>query len=229
MRLLQFLDQLLQDQQLTHLILLGDIFDLWVGAHDEFLHRFYPIIRRCLLLKEKGVQVHYFEGNHDFHLRRMFADDFGFTVHGAPYIFTSESARLRVEHGDEMNPNDKGYLFLRWFFRTPVLTWLADHLPGWFVSLLGEGLSKRSRQYTSQTKAIDERGAKEVIRAHAQRVAVSDNIDLVISGHVHVRDEFEFHSKNKTVKSINLGSWLDKPCAFTVTTGPTVQTSWTEL
>jgi UDP-2,3-diacylglucosamine hydrolase len=41
--------------------------------------------------------------------------------------------------------------------------------------------------------------------------------DLIITGHVHVRDDHVFESGGRQVRSVNLGSWADGPCAFRIT------------
>lgn len=229
-RLTQFLDRLEADTQLTELILLGDIFDLWVGDHEEFLHKFFPIISRLLKFKSRGINVHYFEGNHDFHLSKLFADQFKFVVHDKPHTFKVGDHFVRVEHGDEMDPNDKGYIFLRKFFRSKPLKWLAYNLPGWLVCLIGENLSHKSRTYTSQVKTIDSMQALNVIRNHAEKTALNKKFDYIVSGHMHIRDDFKIKVRDRSIRSINLGSWFDKPCAFELRLdGVELQAHWVEL
>jgi UDP-2,3-diacylglucosamine hydrolase len=48
-----------------YVFLVGDIFDLWIGKHDYFVSRFKPIVDAIAELVRAGVEVHYFEGNHD--------------------------------------------------------------------------------------------------------------------------------------------------------------------
>jgi len=50
-----------------------------------------------------------------------------------------------------------------------------------------------------------------MIRAHAHRVYNEASFDLIISGHMHVKDDFEFQINNNKVRSINLGSWFEEP------------------
>ena len=66
---LDFLRSLSAAEGTTHLVLLGDIFDLWVADHDYFIKKYGDIIDEIRRLTEEGVEVSYFEGNHDLHLR----------------------------------------------------------------------------------------------------------------------------------------------------------------
>ena len=52
------------------------------------------------------------------------------------------------------------------------------------------------------------------IRAHAKKEHADDPFDLIISGHVHIRDDCELSSANGSFRSVNLGSWYDRPCFF---------------
>ncbi len=115
-----------------------------------------------------------------------------------------------------MDPDDTGYLFLRWFLRTAPVRLLLRWLPGAFISRLGDRASATSRQYTSNTKTIAPVDAVLKIRAHAEKVHAENPFDLIISGHVHVRDDCRLSSENGEFRSVNLGSWLDAPCYFLV-------------
>ena len=207
-----FLDRLHRDDDVSRLYLLGDIFDLWVGDHDYFVERYAPIVQRISRLVEAGVEVHYFEGNHDLHLQAYWAGKLGVAVYAGPAYMEFGARRLRLEHGDQMDPDDKGYRFLRWFLRTPPLRFLSYHLPGSFVAWLGDRASASSRAYTSGTKVISASDAVAKIRAHAARAYAVRPFDLLVSGHLHVRDDYQASPTEGGFRSINLGSWLDKPC-----------------
>ena len=68
---LEFLDGLPRD--IAALYLLGDLFDLWIGA-PAFLT---PVHRRVVeglsRVGRTGIRVCYIEGNRDYHLRSLYA------------------------------------------------------------------------------------------------------------------------------------------------------------
>lgn len=206
---LQFLKKL-EREETTHLFLVGDIFDLWVGNHDYFKQRYSHIISTLTHLKEGGVEVHYFEGNHDLHLSKFWQDELGFIVHKGPEFFQLGPYRIRVEHGDQINPDDKGYLFLRWFLRTSPMKFLCHFCPGKIVQWVGERASQKSRQYTSEVKTISKDEVLDKLRVHTERIFSHIPIDFLISGHIHIR----LDEKVKATRVINLGTWLDRPCCF---------------
>ena len=112
-----------------------------------------------------------------------------------------------------MDPDDNGYLFLRWFLRTGPIRLLIRNLPGSLIARLGDRASSKSR-YTSRTKAIDPVDAIAKIHAHARQAYARNPFDLIISGHVHVRDDCRIDSGAGSFRSVNLGSWLDAPGYF---------------
>lgn len=204
------------DERTTHLFLLGDIFDLWVADHRWFIDRYRTIIEELERLRRDGVEIHYFEGNHDLHLRWFFGDRLGLRVHEGPYTVRLGPQTVRLEHGDEMDPDDRGYLFLRWLLRTPPVRFLIRHLPGALVARIGERASRMSHEYVTGAKFEPERDVITIIRAHAMRIAAGERFDLLVSGHLHVRDDVRLELDGRSFRSVNLGSWLDAPCFFRI-------------
>lgn len=206
------------DERPTHLFLVGDIFDLWIGDHEYFVKAFSEIIDPISRLSEQGVEVHFFEGNHDLHLDPYWSRRIGITVHTEAEYFELGPWAVRVEHGDQMNPDDKGYLFLRWFLRTWIMRMIALRLPSALVAAIGERASGLSRNYTSTAKGLSSEKMSRIIRAHAERAHRDRAFDFLISGHVHVKDEQELRVEDGGIaKSINLGSWFDTPKALVLT------------
>ena len=211
---LEWLRSLSGRSNASHLVLLGDIFDLWVADHDYFIDNYRGIIDEIRRLRNEGVDILYFEGNHDLHLKYFWAERVGLTVCEGPTYVELGGRTVRLEHGDQMDPDDTGYLFLRWFLRTPVIRFLVRHLPGRLIAWIGDRASAASRDYTSNTKTIDRDDAIEKIRVHAHEAHAERPFDLIISGHVHVRDDYHAYANGASFRSVNLGSWLDAPCYF---------------
>lgn len=215
--LLRFLDRVHQGGW-THLFLLGDIFDLWIADHRYFVERFSPVLEKLAELKARGIEIHYFEGNHDLDLRPCFAERMGFFVHEDPVVMTVAGMRLRIEHGDQMDPDDKDYLFLRWLLRTPAVRWLGRHLPGRLVQWIGETASRGSRKYTTGVrKSMDATVVEAKLLAHAERVFSSLPFDFLIAGHVHATLDRDLVMNGRAARVINLGTWLELPQVFELT------------
>jgi UDP-2,3-diacylglucosamine hydrolase len=204
-KLLRFFVSLQSQAPQNVIFLVGDIFDLWLGDHDYFSHKFSQLIDQIQQFIIAGGEVHYFEGNHDLHLKRFWQDEMGVIVHTDPEEFDFEGSRVRIEHGDQMDPADTGYHFLRWFLRTPVIAWIIIHLPGFVVANIGEWMSRTSRAYTNSLR--DPGRIKTIIHQHALKRFEIKNFDVILSGHVHLKDEFIFEKEARTIRSFNLGCW----------------------
>ncbi len=201
----------------SHLFLVGDIFDLWVGSHRYFVRRFEPLIAALRSLRELGIEIHFFEGNHDLHLHDFWQGEMGFHVHTDARYFQLAGKMVRIEHGDLINPEDKGYLFLRRFLRTSLMKTLALNLPALVVKTIGERASRASRDYTSTAKELPHDNMVAMVRRHAETAFLQKPFDLIISGHVHAVDDHSFHASHRMVRSINLGHWGDGPKTFLLT------------
>lgn len=222
--LLRFFISLEPNAKDSMVFLVGDIFDLWIGKHQYFIQKFKPLIEAIQNLITLGTEIHYFEGNHDLHLKKFWQDDLSVIVHSDPDYFHLDDEIVRIEHGDQMDPDDKGYLFLRWLLRTPIMTAVALYLPGFFVAWLGKSMSKTSRAYTNSLR--DPQRILKTIHTHAQKVFAVRAFQTIITGHVHLRDETTFIVSGQKMTSYNLGSW-DDSCK--VLTKQDRQWSWLTL
>lgn len=214
-KLLLFLHSLENEKgKATHLFLVGDIFDLWIHSHSYFVDKFPKIVNAIRVIVKKGIEVHYFEGNHDLYLRSFWQQEVGVKVHDGPEFFNLGSKKIRIEHGDLMNPNDKGYLFLKSVLHSTPIKWVAQNLPGPAVSFIGERASRASRHYTTHQKKLYDEEVRAFMHAYAEKVVKDRFFDLLITGHTHVRDEFNFNFDGEQVQAVNLGSWFDDQKLF---------------
>ena len=198
------------------LFLVGDIFDLWISDRRYFVESYSAIVEKLRRLKVQGTRIHYFEGNHDLDLRPFWQHRLGFDVHSEAAFFMLNGVSYRVEHGDQMDPDDRGYLFLRWLLRTPVIVFLARWLPDRLVSWIGQRSSAASRDYTTQIKVASDRDVVAKIHTHVSKVFAQNPFAVLVSGHVHVPDDSQLSVAGQTVRSVNMGTWLKKPLVFDV-------------
>lgn len=193
------------------LFLVGDIFDLWIADRKYFVEEYAQTIRRIRELRGSGVEVYYFEGNHDLDLKAFWAEQVGVKVFENAAYFDLLGRTVRVEHGDEMDPDDKGYLFLRWLLRTPVMRGVGRHVPNPAVKFIGEKASRVSRDYTSNVKTVSAAQVKTKFLAHIDRAFVEKPFDILVSGHVHVPQDVSQDRDGRAVRAFNLGTWLKEP------------------
>lgn len=211
----RLLKKIIEDKSSTHLFLLGDIFDLWVADHKHFKQKFEHSLKTLDRVKDRGIEVHYFEGNHDLDLKPYFSERGFFTYENPMHVELGEKT-FRLEHGDQMDPEDRGYLFLRWFLRTWFMRRLGRSLPGFVVERIGNSMSSTSRKYTDQKKSnlgkddeVRRQKILDKIRRHVLHLLNKNLVfDLFVAGHIHEEMNEEVAFKDKKVQVVNLGSWL---------------------
>lgn len=209
--LLRFLRSLLaQNPANIHLFLLGDIFDLWIGGHDYFVQKYQPLMDALKDLKSAGAKITYIEGNHDVHIEDFFQKQLGADVFVEAQYFDINGLRVRCEHGDLINLNDKAYLRYRGVIRHPLVKPLGTKLPGRFWGYVGNKMSQKSRKKSSSYRSRNEDQLVTMIRAHVAHAYSQKPFDYVISGHMHVFDDHVVEIDGQKVRSINLGSWFEK-------------------
>ena len=117
-------------------VLAGDIFDLFVGNKAVFTGRYQEFLSALRGAGERGVALHYIEGNHDFLLAKALGPARGVHHHAEDVAFEIAGRRFFVAHGDTADREDYGYRVLRAFFRGPLIRAFVAVAPGpgWMAS-----------------------------------------------------------------------------------------------
>jgi UDP-2,3-diacylglucosamine pyrophosphatase LpxH len=101
-----FLDELAQQNDVTHLVLLGDFVDMWRRDASGVFLEAHDTIEKILTLKSKGVQVFYVAGNHDYHVLDL--NNPGYPVQFVKELTLKDGpVTYRFVHGHEFDPEQK--------------------------------------------------------------------------------------------------------------------------
>jgi len=186
------------------LLLGGDIFDLLVGNKRVFRSRFAPVLKAITEAGARGVQVHYLEGNHDFHFAGMFRGQSNVQIHTADFSIPERA--IWVSHGDLIDPDDTGYRFLRFVTKNAPFRAFVWSMPEALVDFIGSRSSGASRKYT--TGRVENEGTERLRRIYLEfaRAKVKDGYRHVLVGHSHLRDQIAIDGG----EYVNLGFSADK-------------------
>jgi len=188
---------------ISDLFLLGDVFAYWMGF-AKVPERYAPVVERLAALHERGVRLHWVEGNHDMDLARYFTRNLGVDVHAERLEITLCGRRLLLMHGDTVDPDDRGYRFLRAFLRSLPMKVLARVLTPESVLKVADRytLHRAGRVYAaSHLPALMERYA---------RARWEEGYDGVIMGHCHSPAFVTDTVHGREVFYANLGDWITK-------------------
>lgn len=163
-----------------NLLILGDLFHVWVGQPSFETTEIRQVVAALGDLRSRGWKIDYIEGNRDFFIaegpyRQVFdevANEISFQSGGRSYL---------AVHGDGLNEKDRLYRFWHWLSKSPPSRFFMLHLPGAVARRLvrvTEGqLSKTNFKHKSRIP-------REVISRYAVR-RLAHGHDVLLLGHFH--------------------------------------------
>ncbi|MDY0189307.1 MAG: UDP-2,3-diacylglucosamine diphosphatase [Desulfuromonas sp.] len=198
-QLLNFL--ISQRGQIRHLVLLGDIFEFWVGYRHCVFSAYLPLLQLLQQLHSDGTKIIFVEGNHDFHVGPFFRDTLQSTIFCDAGYIDLDGQRVYLTHGDTLaaTPN---YLRLRRFFRSSFAQLLIRLLPPdttWKIAeILGTASKKRRHKKPQRHYVLP---TQEII--HQAQHQFTNGSDAFICAHFHQAWQESIAGKPLLV----LGNW----------------------
>lgn len=189
--------------------LVGDIFDFWFEYKHAIPKGFLRLQGKIIELIEKGIQVHFFLGNHDMWMFDYFEKELGVKIHPNELELEINQKSLYIAHGDGLGPGDRGYKLIKKIFRNPFCQWAFARIHPNFGIPLAKYFSKKSRKTTGDDDAHLNSLDREWLYQFTKSEQKSKHRDFYIFGHRHLPLKFEI---DKTIY-FNLGEWLNY-CTF---------------
>ena len=176
------LDQLdvLATSGAERLVLLGDLFQVWVGYRQyetEEIRRFLDAVGR---VRAAGTPVDYVEGNRDFFLERGPYRE-AFDRVATEVAFVAGGRRVLAVHGDGLNDRDRQYLVWRWLSKSRPVHGVVRHLPR---RVVGRLVDTTERKLTGTNFKHKARIPEQAIRRYGVR-RLAEGYDLLVLGHFH--------------------------------------------
>ncbi|MDD3200851.1 MAG: UDP-2,3-diacylglucosamine diphosphatase [Bacteroidales bacterium] len=191
-------------QNTKALYLLGDIFDFWVEYKDVVPRGFVRVLGELAVLCDRGVEVYFFKGNHDYWTTDYLETEIGLKVVQEPYFITDiEGKRFCLGHGDGLGSHDLGYKLTSMLFRSKVCIFLLKMLHPRCVFNFARGWSlSRRKRYEGKYYF---RGKEDNLYKFANEFGKGKEIDFFIFGHLHSPAEIDIPSGGKMYI---LGGWI---------------------
>ncbi len=216
-RIVSFLDKIKHDAGAIYM--LGDMFDFWY-EHKYVVPKGYTrFLGKISELTDRGIEVHFFTGNHDQWCLDYFEQECGMIIHREPFLTEIMGKVFFLAHGDEFS-NDKKYAVLRSMFRSNVLRFLFSTLhPRWSL-WLGHSWAKYSmiqHKIKGDTPFMG-RENEPCVQFAEQYLRKHSTIDCFIFGHRHCDEDMMLNDK---ARCIILGDWIYS-FAYVVYDGKTI-------
>lgn len=194
------------EDEAAGIFLVGDIFDFWYEYKKVIPKGFIRFQAKLLDLRDRGIPIYFFTGNHDAWFFDYFPTELGIPVYTKPIVLEVGDQRLYVGHGDGLGPGDRFYKFLKLIFSARftrwLFTWLHPDIGVWFA----HKWSKSSRISSSDKDMGFVNKEGEWLWQYASDMEGKDHFDYYIFGHRHIPLDIEV---NENSRYINLGEWVN--------------------
>ncbi|MGC4023126.1 MAG: UDP-2,3-diacylglucosamine diphosphatase [Cyclobacteriaceae bacterium] len=202
-KIVAWLDQVKHDAQ--EIYLLGDIFDFWFEYRHAIPKGFIRLQGKLVELRDKGMPIYFFTGNHDMWMFDYFKKEMGIVIYREPQRISVNNMKLLVGHGDGLGDGDKMYKLLKWFFNSGLCQWLFARLHPNLGIAIAKFWSRRSRISNTKREEKFKGEEKEFLLAYCKEVESKEHFDFYIFGHRHLPLDLKVSDSSRY---INLGEWV---------------------
>jgi UDP-2,3-diacylglucosamine hydrolase len=182
------------------LVLLGDIFEFWIGK-GTVTKNYAPLIEAFERMHQQGTKLVYVEGNHDFHLGPVFTQRLNCQVLPDGGMIELDGKKIFLAHGDLANPEDTGYRRLRKFLRSKLIRTALRIAPNSLTMAIANRGSYESRKNAGERR--QRWPARKILLPYAEELLARGH-QAVVTGHYHQ----PFHEKLGDGELIALGDWI---------------------
>lgn len=190
------------------IVLNGDIIDIW-----QFNKRFWPkshmkVIKLLMELISKGVKVHYITGNHDEMLRKFSGFKLGSFHISNKLVLNLEGKTAWIFHGDVF---DVTMQHSKWLAKLGAIGYDTLILLNKAVNFCYKKLGKEPVSMSKKIKNSVKSAVKFInnFEKVAADIAIENEFDYVICGHIHQPEIKQICTEKGTVKYLNSGDWVE--------------------
>jgi len=187
------------------LFLLGDLFDFWFEYKTVVPKGFVRVLGKIAELRDAGIKIHFFVGNHDLWMRDYFEKELDIKVYYKPQVFTFNDKVFFIGHGDGLGPGDKGYKRMKKVFTNAFSKWLFRWLHPDIGVKLGQYLSTQNKLISGEEDVVFLGKDQEWLVQYAREKLKMQHYDYFVFGHRHLPMEIAINDKSTY---INLGDWV---------------------
>ncbi|MEZ5012763.1 MAG: UDP-2,3-diacylglucosamine diphosphatase [Chitinophagales bacterium] len=195
------------------IFLVGDLFDFWFEYKHVVPKGYVRLLGKLANMKEQGIDIQVFTGNHDLWMFGYFEKELGIPVHRKNLELELNGKKFLIGHGDGIGPGDRGYKFMKRIFTGKLNQKMFSLLHPDIAIGIANFFSRRSRKSNNMEQYLGE--DKEWQIQYANSVLEHRHFDYFIFGHRHICLELALH---ETSTFINLGDWMTH-CSYAVFDG----------
>jgi UDP-2,3-diacylglucosamine hydrolase len=199
----KWLDEIKNDAE--ELYLVGDVYDFWFEYNTAIPKYFSRLHGKLAELTDSGIKIYFFSGNHDMWMFTYYKEELNIEIIHQPIQITRQNKELYIGHGDGLGPGDKGYKFLKLFFRSSICQFLFSWIHPDIGMNIAQYWSRKSRLVNGAKDEINH-GEDEWLIQYTKRKLIEKHYDYFIFGHRHLPLDITLSEKSRY---INLGDWIN--------------------
>lgn len=202
-KFIRWLDVIKKDTQV--LFLMGDLFDFWHEWKYVVPKGYIRVLGKIAELKDSGIEIYFFVGNHDLWMKNYFEEELGIPVYFEKRYYEINNKNFLLAHGDGLGPGDKGYKRMKKVFTNPLAQWAFRWLHPDIAMRIANYMSQKNKLISGEEDKAFLGEDKEFLIQYAKEKLKTENIDYFVFGHRHLPLIFDLE---KGAKYINLGDWI---------------------
>lgn len=191
-----------------HLVLNGDIIDIW-----QFNKRYFPkshlkVIKKIMDFATEGTKVTYITGNHDEMLRKFTDTTIGNITITNKKVLELDGKKAWFFHGDVFDVSIKN---AKWLAKLGSYGYdaliLINRLLNWYLEALGKERYSFSKKIKNSVK-----GAVKYISDFenvVSELAIAKGYDYVVCGHIHQPKMLIKENQQGKTMYLNSGDWVE--------------------
>ena len=162
------------------LYLNGDVFHYLIAVPKFRTSSVEKVMAKLRELMERGIGIHYVEGNRDFFVKGSFVEN-AVTAIDRQFEIAAGGKKYLVIHGDMINDKDWPYRFWRGFSKNPFMQIAVRLVPGGIARKLVDRVERKLARSNFKHKT---RLPVELMEAYGRKRA-DEGFTHVVFGHFH--------------------------------------------
>ncbi|MCD9854956.1 UDP-2,3-diacylglucosamine diphosphatase [Epilithonimonas sp. JDS] len=202
-KFIRWLDLIKKDAQI--LFLMGDLFDFWHEWKYVVPKGYIRVLGKIAELKDSGIEIYFFVGNHDLWMKNYFEEELGIPVYFEKRYYEINDKKFLLAHGDGLGPGDKGYKRMKKVFTNPLAQWAFRWLHPDIAMSIANYMSQKNKLISGDEDKEFLGEDKEFLIQYSKEKLKTEDISYFVFGHRHLPLIFDLE---KGAKYINLGDWI---------------------
>ena len=202
-KFIRWMDSVKKDAQV--LFLMGDLFDFWHEWKHVVPKGYIRVLGKIAELKDSGIDIYFFVGNHDLWMKNYFEEELGVPVFFEKRYYEVNGKKLLLAHGDGLGPGDKGYKRMKKVFTNPAAQWAFRWLHPDIAMRIANYMSQKNKLISGDEDKAFLGEDKEFLILYSKEKLKTEKIDYFVYGHRHLPMVLDLENG---AKYINLGDWI---------------------